>query len=204
MRPSLPVPAMRVGSRLFSATTRWGGGRAGWAWPPARTPPSGCAGSAGSGVTPEMEVGSRPPSALRRPWRAVGGRRSRGRRGGRLGAAGAPAGAHAAKQGAGLDGVAFGGGDVAEHAILRRHDFQGDLVGLQLHQNLVLAHSVAGLLGPAGDGGLGDRFTQRRGHDVGHVGLPGGAKASVRKAFSSLVWRLISPAAVDAEAGRPT
>jgi hypothetical protein len=76
----------------------------------------------------------------------------------------------AAQDRAGLDGRAFCGGDLRKDAVGRGGDFQAHLVGLELHQDLVLAHRIAGLLGPLGDRRFGDGFTQRRGHDVGHWG----------------------------------
>ena len=39
---------------------------------------------------------------------------------------------------------------------------------IQLHQDLVAAHRVAGLLGPLRHRGFGDGLTERGGHDVGH------------------------------------
>ena len=83
-----------------------------------------------------------------------GGHRSRGRSGA------CAASRDLAEQGAGGDGLAILGDDFGEHAGRGRVDFDGDLVGLQLHQGLVRLHHVAGLLVPAADGGLGDGFAQ--------------------------------------------
>ena len=77
---------------------------------------------------------------------------------------------------------------------------------------------VADLLGPLGDGGFADGFTEGGGEDIGHgsvqclfvswriyrSGEADQAMASARKVSSSFRWRLIRPAAVEAEAGRPT
>src|SRR5690606_32960064 len=48
-------------------------------------------------------------------------------------------------------------------------DFQRNLVGFQLDQDFVLLHGVADLLGPLGDGGFGDGFTEGGGEDIGHL-----------------------------------
>ena len=89
------------------------------------------------------------------------GRSSRGggdRRGG--GRSASPASGDLAEQGAGGDRLAILGDDFREHARRGRVDFDGDLVGLELHQGLVRLHHIAGLLVPAADGGLGDGFAQ--------------------------------------------
>ncbi|MNQ57715.1 hypothetical protein D3C85_718820 [compost metagenome] len=145
-----------------------------------------------------------------------GGRSSggRSRRGGR----GRSAFAHRTQHRAGNDGVAFSGVDRRQDAVGRSHDFQRNLVGFQLDQDFVLTDGVADLLGPLGDGGFADGFTEGGGEDIGHgsvqclfvswriyrSGRAGQAMASARKVSSSFRWRLIRPAAVEAEAGRPT
>ena len=85
--------------------------------------------------------------------------RSGGDRSGRRRSASATSG-DLAEQGAGGDRLAILGDDFREHAGRGRVDFDGDLVGLELHQRLVRLHHIAGLLVPAADGGLGDGFAQ--------------------------------------------
>src|SRR5690606_22537009 len=65
------------------------------------------------------------------------------------------------------DGVAFLELDFLQHAINRCRHFQHDLVGFQVEQVLVTRDSVADLLVPAGDGGVGDGFGQYRYFDFG-------------------------------------
>ena len=103
--------------------------------------------------------------------------------------------------------------DGAEDAVRQRDHFQADLVGFQFDEHVVALDRVAGLFRPARHRRLGDGFAEGGGHDVGHLEIssyrvrrldrPAQPNACSRKACSSLVWRLISPAAVDAVAGRP-
>src|SRR5690606_21924314 len=89
-----------------------------------------------------------------------GSRSSRGRSSGRA------AFGHGAQHRAGNDRVAFTGVDRRQHAVGGGDDFQRDLVGFQLDQDFVLLHGVADLLGPLGDGGFGDGFTEGGGQDI--------------------------------------
>ncbi len=67
-----------------------------------------------------------------------------------------------------LDRLALGHPDLGQRARHRRRDLGVDLVGRYLEQDLVLADGVTHLLEPAGDGPLGDGFSQLRHLDVGH------------------------------------
>ena len=60
------------------------------------------------------------------------------------------------------------GDDFGKHAGFGCGDFDGDLVGLQLHKGLVLLHGVAGLLHPLGDGSFADAFAESWHNNVGH------------------------------------
>ena len=88
-----------------------------------------------------------------------------------------------------------------------RH-FHRHLVGFKFDQRLVGLHRIAHLLEPLGDRRLGDRFAEGRNADFfRHLFLslklllsPGLRRGT---SCSSLRCLLISPVAVDAEAGRP-
>jgi hypothetical protein len=155
---------------------------------------------AGAGDGPGVQAGFRDDALHAGGQRLVvgdrGGRSRRGLgrfklgcgRGFRLGGfgfrrSGSAAGGHDAEQGAGDDRVAVIGGDAFQHAVGGAGDLEADLVGFQLNDDLVLLHSLARLLLPAGDRRFADGFTEGGGHDVGHRSLlvclfglsPGGA-----------------------------
>ena len=132
------------------------------------------------------------------------GRRLRLGLGRRLGATGALV--DRAQQRADRDRVAVLGRDRGERAGDRRRHLDRHLVGLELHQRLVRRHRLARFLEPAADRGLGHQLAEGRDADFdGHVlALPAQPSASSRNAVSCIMWRDISPVAVEAEAARPT
>ena len=114
--------------------------------------------------------GVRPHRLVRLGSLGLGGRSRLRRLGSRRRCGARAAFGHHAQHRARRHRVALGELDFAQHAVGRGHDLEGDLVGLQLDQHLVLLHRLARLLGPLGDSGFGDGFTKGRGQDVGHVG----------------------------------
>ena len=133
-RPSLPVPGTEPDARLLSAISLAAAGMA----------------------TPALlaEAGAAAAGAGRR-----GSGRSRCRRCRSTGLAfGVDAGDQLITDHRGAIGLhQFG-----QHTGTRRRHFEHDLVGLDLDQDLVHRHGVAGLLLPLQQGGLGNRFGQLR------------------------------------------
>ena len=178
---------------------------------------------------PSTASGARPLSAISllaegasSTSRSAGGDRAprRGGRGGdgrRAGLGGGAAG-DAAELAAGLHGGAVLGVDLGEDAGGGRGHLDGDLVGLELAEHLVLGHRVADLLEPGRDGGLGDALAEGRDHDLDRLlvgrggfrvvggGLAGGSRrrpsrraarrgggrGGLAAAFSSMVARSAS------------
>src|SRR5690606_6771441 len=94
---------------------------------------------------------------------SVGGLGGSSRLRGGLGGAGA--GGQRRQQVADLHGGALGGQHLAAHAGFGCVDLDGDLVGLELNQQLVAGDRIAGLDRPLADGRLRNRFRQLRDAD---------------------------------------
>ena len=100
------------------------------------------------------------PRVWPRPWRSArpGGGRGRGR----------AALVHDGQQFADLDVLALLARDAGEDAALFRAHLEVDLLGLELDDGLADLDAVAGLLQPARDARLDDRFAELWNDDVGH------------------------------------
>src|SRR5438270_362649 len=87
----------------------------------------------------------------------------------RIGLSGTVVPGDSAGAGADADRRAFLNLDLLKHARQWRRDLGIDLVRDDLNQALVFLHLVSRLLQPFRDGSLGDRFTELRHLDGGHV-----------------------------------
>ncbi len=81
---------------------------------------------------------------------------------GRRGLVSAIAGVHAAKQRTDFNGLTFFGDDFGEHAVFRRGDFNGNLVGFQFDEHVIALDGVTRCFEPLADGGFGNALAECR------------------------------------------